>query len=443
MENMPLRLRHVYILIIASAGQCFGGMLAILVGVIAPLIAITRHPALPSWLQGVICTSGLVGIMLGSLFFGRLSDKYGYLFFFRLCPLIVTGASLWIYFCPTIPLLVVCLLLIGLAIGGSYALDPSYLSEIMPAKWRRTMLGLSKAMSGVGNIVMIFIAYIVLKHSDNPAIWHKLFLVLALLALLTFLSRFWFVESPAWLLAHGKTAEAERNLQHFLGQDVRFGELPSKKESTDSSASRQNFFTRQNLKRVILSGVPWGCEGMGVYGIGIFTPVLLLTLGLIQRGENPFERVVESLRFTFYINLFVMFGFILGLSVVRRFNLIKTQYWGFILSAFGLAVTWVGYIWHAPAGVLLTGFLLFELALNAGPHLSTFELPSRIYTLQERAEGEGIASALGKLGAIIATFVIPLLLDWGGGSLVLLIAIAVLLIGGIITRLLGFQIVKE
>lgn len=96
-----------------------------------------------------------------------------------------------------------------------------------------------------------------------------------------------------------------------------------------------------------------------------------------------------------------------------------------------------------PADVLLAGFLLFELALNAGPHLSTFELPSRIYSLPERAGGEGIASALGKLGAIIATFVIPLLLDWGGGGLVLIVAMAVLLCGGIITRWLGSQVLNE
>ncbi|MDE5638384.1 MAG: MFS transporter [Odoribacter sp.] len=444
MKDIPLRWRHVCILLIASVGQALGGMLAILVGVIVPLIAIIRHPVLPSWVQGVLCASGLIGIMFGSLLFGRLSDKFGYLFFFRLCPLLVTGASLLVYFFPTVMVLVVCLLLIGIAIGGSYALDPSYLSEIMPEKWRRTMLGISKAMSGVGNIIMIFIAYLVLKRTGNPADWHTLFLVLALLAVLTFLARFWFVESPAWLLAHGRQAEAECNLRHFLGQDVYIGDAqPTKKQIAVSPVSRREFFSGKNIKRIILSGVPWGCEGMGVYGIGIFTPILLLTLGLIQRGEDPFEKVLESLRYTFYINLFVMFGFILGLSVVRRYNLIKSQFWGFVLSAAGLAITWMGYVWHAPAGVLLAGFLLFELALNAGPHLSTFELPSRIYSLQERAEGEGIASALGKLGAIIATFVIPLLLDWGGGGLVLMVAVAVLLCGGIITRWFGFQVLNE
>ena len=47
-----------------------------------------------------------------------------------------------------------------------------------------------------------------------------------------------------------------------------------------------------------------------------------------------------------------MFGFVLGLSVVRRYNLIKTQFWGFVLSAAGLAVTifFIQYLRAQPAG---------------------------------------------------------------------------------------------
>lgn len=102
----------------------------------------------------------------------------------------------------------------------------------------------------------------------------------------------------------------------------------------------------------------------------------------------------------------------------------------------------MGYVYQAPVSVTLGGFLLFELALNAGPHLSTFELPSRIYTLQERASGEGIASALGKLGAIIATFIIPPLLSLGGGQLVLMVAIGVLILGGVVTMIAGPLVFK-
>lgn len=444
MDTMPLRWRHISVLLIASAGQFFGGALAILVGVIAPLITITHHPELSSWLQGFIFSSGLTGIMIGSLFFGHFSDKYGYLSFFRLCPLLITGSSLWIYFSPSIAILTINLLLVGFAIGGAYALDPSYVSEIMPKKWRRTMLGISKATSGLGNILMILVAWYVLKTSSDPAIWNRLFLFFTLFAALTFLARFWFVESPEWLALHGKIQEAEKNVRHLLGNDVYIGELVHKKDqATQPQASAKDIFARGNIKRVILSGVPWGCEGMGVYGIGIFTPVLLLTLGLTHSGGNAFGNVVEALRFTMYINLFVVLGFILGLTVIRRFNIIQAQSVGFFICAAGLLLTLLGYIFHTPVWITLSGFLLFEIALNAGPHLSTFELPSRIYSLQERASGEGIASALGKLGAIIATFIIPPLLKWGGGTLVLTVAIIILVLGGIVTLWVGPVVLKN
>lgn len=444
MDTMPLRKGHIWIVIIASAGQFFGGVLAILVGVVAPLITITHHPELSSWLQGFIFSAGLIGIMLGSLLFGRLSDKYGYLFFFRLSPLLIAGSSLWLFFSPSLVLLPINLFIIGLAIGSDYALDPSYVSEIMPQKWRRTMLGISKASSGVGNILMILVAWFVLKTSSDPTLWNRLFLFLTLFSALAFLGRLWFVESPEWLALHGNVQEAEKNIQHFLGKDVYIGELANKKDrKTQPQTSAKDLFARGHIKRVILSGIPWGCEGMGVYGIGIFTPILLLTLGLVPSGENPFDKVVESFRFTLYINLFVMLGFIVGLTVVRRLSIIHAQSAGFFICAAGLVITLLGYLYHASLGITLGGFLLFELALNAGPHLSTFELPSRIYSLQERASGEGIASALGKLGAIIATFIIPPLLKLGGGQLVLIVAIAILLAGGIITRVVGPTVIKK
>ncbi len=444
MDTMPLRWRHIKILIIASAGQFFGGALAVLVSVIAPLIAITHHPGLSSWLQGFIFSSGLTGIMAGSLVIGHFSDKYGYLLFFRLCPLLIAAASLWIFFSHSIAVLTLNLLIVGFCIGGSYALDPSYVSEIMPKKWQRTMLGISKATSALGNTSMILIAWYVLKTYPDPELWNRLFLFLTLLATITFGARFWFVESPGWLALHGKTQEAEKNVRHFLGQDVYIGELAHKKQLTPQPQSNtKNIFGKSNLRRLILSGIPWGCEGMGVYGIGIFTPILLMTLGLIQNSSDPLTQTIESFRFTFYIDLFVILGFISGLTVVSKLDIIWTQTLGFFICAAGLTVTLLGYLYQASAGIILSGFLLFELALNAGPHLSTFELPSRIYSLEERAGGEGVASALGKLGAIIATFIIPLLLKAGGGTLVLAVAIAVLLTGGVITILTGPKVINR
>lgn len=444
MDTMPLRWGHIRILGVASVEQFLGGALAVLVGVIAPLIRILHYPGLSSWVQGIIFAAGLIGIMLGSLFFGRLSDRYGYLFFFRLCPVLIVAASLWIYFSQSILVLGVGLFLIGFGIGGGYALDPSYVSELMPKKWKRMMLGISKASSALGNILMIVVAYYILKNSSDPSIWNKLFLFITLFAILAFLLRLWFVESPEWLAIHGKVKEAEKNVQYFLGKDVFIGELANKSTlKSQPQSSWSDMFKRGNVKRVVLSGIPWGCEGMGVYGIGIFTPVLLLSLGLISPSDTPFERVMEALKYTLYINFAVLLGFVLGISLVNRFKPVRAQSIGFFASALGLLIIFVGYVFHLSLAVTLIGFILFELALNAGPHMLTFIMPSRIYSLQERASGEGIASALGKLGAIIATLIIPPLLGLGGGGLVLLVAVGVLLLGGIITAVVGPMVFRK
>ena len=88
---MPLRWGHYRVLIIASLGQFLGSALTTLVGVILPLIRLASHDGLSSFQLGFIGTVQLIGIMFGSLLFGRLSDKYGYLLFFRICPATLTA----------------------------------------------------------------------------------------------------------------------------------------------------------------------------------------------------------------------------------------------------------------------------------------------------------------------------------------------------------------
>jgi nitrate/nitrite transporter NarK len=62
-------------------------------------------------------------------------------------------------------------------------------------------------------------------------------------------------------------------------------------------------------------------------------------------------------------------------------------------------------------------------------------LPTQVFPVVERGAGCGIAAAIGKAGAVIGVFVIPLLLKWGGITSVLIVSIAVMLLGALITAL--------
>ena len=478
MDTMSLRWGHFRVLIVASMGQVIGAGLATLVGIILPMIQMLRHPELTSIEQGLIGCTSLIGITLGSLFFGRLSDRYGYLFFFRLCPLIVLAASLLAYFTSNLPGLVVGLFLMGFGIGGGYSLDSDYISEIMPRRWRLFMVGVAKASSSLGNILVALVCFFLLKDWSNPEWWNRLLLIVAVFSLLMVLLRIRFAQSPGWLMTHGRPAEAEAAVRYFLGADV---EVIEKQPSTDGGihhhigddmevgeirnrprkkevqkVSMTNFsskpealkttstslFRGKNLKRVIFSGIPWACEGLGVYGIGVFLPILVMALGLepSSTGAVGIHRITGSIEITAWINLFILPGFALGLFLVNRWYHVRIQVWGFILCAVGLALLLVAYKYHLPVWLAIAGFMIFELFLNAGPHLMTFIIPSQIYPVADRGEGAGLAAAIGKVGAVLGVLFIPMLLAAGGAELVLGVSIVVQVIGALVTGIFGREV---
>ncbi len=204
-----------------------------------------------------------------------------------------------------------------------------------------------------------------------------------------------------------------------------------------------DLFKPDQVKKLIFSGIPWACEGLGVYGIGVFLPVLVMALGLENGDRVGLFTNHDSVLLTTWINLCILPGFVLGLLLVNRWYHVRTQTWGFILCAAGMGILLAAYEFHWPVWIAVSGFMLFELFLNAGPHLMTFIIPPQIYSVAERGAGAGLAAAFGKLGAVAGVVVIPILLKWGGASLVLWVTIGVLLAGALVTAVVGREVLPD
>lgn len=81
--------------------------------------------------------------------------------------------------------------------------------------------------------------------------------------------------------------------------------------------------------------------------------------------------------------------------------------------------------------------VVFRIALNAGPHLVTYIVPSRIYSVAERGAGMGIATMPGKIGAVLGVLFMPTLLSLGAVVAVLSMSILVQLAGAPVTLTYG------
>lgn len=440
MATMKLTHRHVRIMLVSALGQFLGQGLATLAGIVIPLMQLNAATHLSATMQGLLGCVSLIGIMIGTVVLGNLSDRYGYLLFFRLCPLVIALSALLIVVFPSIYMAVACLFVMGFAIGGEYSLDSDYISELMPVKWRIFMVGVAKALASAGSAVVAVICYVVLVERGDATQWSKLFYIVVAIAVLMFLLRVDFAQSPAWLVAHGQRAKARKALERLLGADVALP--PASTTATPPAQIGIKQFIRENKAKTILTGVPWACEGLGVYGIGIFMPVLIMGLGLdvVSGNVSAVAHIENSVGLTFVLCVVMMAGFGVGLALLRRCNHLSMQTAGFVGSAAGLVLLLAAYCLHWPDAVAIAGFVVFELSLNAGPHLITFILPSKVYAVSERGTGAGIAACIGKSGAVLGAFVIPLMLKWGGVTLVMAVSAVVMAVGAAVTAGAGRRV---
>lgn len=444
LKTMPLRRTSYRVVAIASLGQLLGSGLATLVGVVIPLLEIGRSPELTPFQQGMTGCISLIGIMVGSLVFGRLTDRYGYLLFYRLCPCMTLAGALLALAVPEWGWLILFLFLMGFGLGGEYSLDSDYISELMPEKWSLFMVGVAKATSSLGSIIFGLVCFIMLLIWPEPDLWRFLFLIVAATALLMVILRIHAHESPAWLMSWGKVTQAQAALKQILGNDV---EMMVPHSSGNVSGSRRtsfrDMFKGKNLLRAIFCGMPWACEGLGVYGIGVFLPVLCMALGFesgLPSDASPMQHVLHverSVEVTTLINFFMLPGFVSGLLLMRRMYHVRLQGWGFIICGAGLLLLLMAYRYEWGMAWAVAGFCIFELFLNAGPHLMTFVLPSQIYPVADRSQGAGLAACMGKLGAVLGVFFIPMLLSAGGAELVLWVSIGVMWLGALLTLTIG------
>ena len=217
---MPLRWAHWRLLIIASLGQFLGATITIILGIILPVLKIISHPEISPFRQSIIGASELIGIMIGSTIIGRLADRFGYLRLFHISPSIVLLFSIIIYFFDNEYIFIPAIFFIGIGIGGEYALDSSYISELMPVKWKQMMVGIAKSFAALGYIAASLFGYFFLKFSHDPFSWNKLIIIVCITSAIMILIRLNFRESPNWLMIQDRKDEALRCLKHLDRKSV-------------------------------------------------------------------------------------------------------------------------------------------------------------------------------------------------------------------------------
>jgi MFS family permease len=153
----------------------------------------------------------VAGAVVGALLFGRLADRLGRKRLFLLTLLVYMGATVATAFTNGFGGFALCRCMTGFGIGGEYAAINSAIDELIPARVRgRVNLAINGSF-WIGAAIGAVVSLVLLDPRVlGPQGWRAGFLLGAVLAVAILLVRRQVPESPRWLIAQGRTEEAER-----------------------------------------------------------------------------------------------------------------------------------------------------------------------------------------------------------------------------------------
>jgi hypothetical protein len=313
----------------------------------------------------------------------------------------------------------------------------------MPRKIRSRMMVATIAFQSVGFIVAAGLCLLLMRFSSSPALWRGFFLNETAVALLFLLMRLKLPESARWLASVGRLAEARTVLSRVVAGSSTWN---SQGKAVAPAADWQGqgytvLFSPLYRKRTALAAVPWFLMDIATYGIGLFTPVILAAIHFGRTSGGTLAAELVDIKGSGSIDLFLLIGFLIGLVTVPRFGRIRMQVIGFLLMAAAMGILIIAVqtpgeaAWKMAA--IFAAFVLFNLAMNAGPNATTFAMASALFPTALRASANGLAAAMAKLGATLSVFLLPIIKADLGVPVVLALMAAVSVLGAASTALLN------
>ncbi|XP_040002186.1 solute carrier family 22 member 7a [Xiphias gladius] len=222
-------------------------------------------------LNQALATYFFLGITLGSILFGHLSDRFGRKSMLLLSLISATTLGFASAFSTSYLMFSVSSALCGVALSGL-----SIIGAVLGIEWtdvkHRTFAGTIMSLSwSVGSMVLALLAYLIRD-------WRHLMLAVTAPLIAAIISWGWLPESARWLLANGRVEEAQKYLLQCAkmnGKKENASNLDAEalRKVTVTEVAKKNhsyldlFKTPQLRKITLCSGLFWFAVAFLYYGI--------------------------------------------------------------------------------------------------------------------------------------------------------------------------------
>ncbi|GAB5371588.1 hypothetical protein AAMO2058_001593100 [Amorphochlora amoebiformis] len=184
-----------------------------------------------------------------------------------------------------------------------------------------------------------------------------------------------------------------------------------------------------NWKKLIGTGGTWLIYDVVYYGTSLFSPTIIVKIF----GKH--ETIPKQAWQNIVVSAAGIPAIMLGIYCQQRFGTKSVQIAGFVFI--GVVFMLLGVLWkpldNSPYSVFGI-YILLLFSLNWGPNITTFILPAEVYQPKVRSTMNGASAALGKLGAVIGTFMYEPIAEEFGIPVLMIVAGTISLIGAVLTH---------
>jgi len=403
------------LLLAAGGGWLFDAMDLLLLGSV--LAAVGREWHLSKPVVGGIITANLIGMFLGASLSGIVADRFGRKAVFTwtlLAYSLLTGVSAFAWSAGALALI---RFFAGLGLGGELPVASTLVSEFAPAQNRGRTVVLLESFWAYGTVLAALIGALVVPLAG----WRVALLIGVLPALYVFVIRRAVPESPRYLLAQGRGAEA-REVARVAG-------IGYEAQPGAARASLRDLFAPAFAKRTVMLWLLWIALVFSYYGIFTWLPSLLTAKGFTLQ---------QALWLNLAIAVFQIPGYYAAAALVDRAGRKPTLVAFLACAAIGSFFFAGATLAAAPSAVAVIGWGAVIAFFNLGAWGVTYTYTPEQYPTAIRASGAGLAAGAGRLvGAFAPAIVGAMLLRFGSPYSVFVVFAAVMLAGAIVVLVLG------
>lgn len=423
LDRLPICSFHWRIMALIGAGMFLDAFDIYLAGGV--LGAVLKEGWSTIELNAAFVTATFIGMTLGAWFSGILGDRYGRRFSYQVNLAIFGLASLAAALAPSMQVLIGARFFIGIGLGAEIVVGYATLTEFVPASSRGRWIGILAVITNFSLFASSMAGLWIIPTFG----WRYMFGIVGVLALIVWFLRKSMPESPRWLAAHGRSAEADAILAGIEAEAAKKGPLPpvsTAQRIEDEGGPVWRLFAPPYLSRTLLGSLLHIVVGFSLYGFIGWLPTFM-----VKDGHS----IVSSLGYTSLMSLGGPVGSLIGLALAdaigRKPSIVGSSV---AAAAFGSAYPFM----PDGAPLVLVGFLLVTaiyvmLATGFAMHVP------ELFPTRYRLRGTAICATAGRVTTALVQFAVIAIFAWKGLVGVLMALAGILLFQAVVFLIFGFE----